>query len=58
MPDLERHKKVLSDQSGEVKEKERADVIIKIIGDIMMGDKIPRFDYLINKIELAAQFNQ
>ncbi len=58
MPDREYYAKVLSDQNADVKEKERADVIIKIIDEIRMKDRIPQFDYLINKVELAAQFNQ
>jgi hypothetical protein len=58
MPDLEYYKKILSDQSAGDKEKERADVIIKIIDQIRMEDRIPQFDSIVNKIELAAQFNQ
>ncbi len=58
MPDPEYYEKVPSDQSAELKEKERAGAINKMITEIMIRDKIPRFDYLINKIELAAQFNQ
>src|SRR5208337_1427451 len=34
MPDREYYEKVRSDQSAEIKEKQRADVIIKIMGEI------------------------
>ena len=57
-PDLKYYTELLSDKSAGEKERERADIIIKIVSEISMHDKIPQFDYLINKIELAAQFNK
>jgi hypothetical protein len=55
-PDLEHYKKILENPSENEPKKERANQLLDIIKDMRIRDAYPSLEYVVNKIELAAQF--
>ena len=55
-PEIEHYNKVSKDASKTDEERQRADQVIKIVTDASFYDKMPSLAYVVNKIELAAQF--
>jgi hypothetical protein len=50
------YEKIANDGSRPDSEKERANKIVRIVSDMAMRDRNPPLLYIVNKLELAAQF--
>lgn len=55
-PEMQHYHEILKNPSASIEDKDRAEQIIKIINAMSFGDKSPSLSYIVNKIELAAQF--
>ncbi len=56
--ELQEYEAISKDASRPAPERERADKIVKIVSDMSFRDKNPSLSYLVNKLELAAQFKR
>lgn len=56
--ELQEYEAILSDTSRPATERERADRIIKIVSNMSFRQTHPSLSYVVNKLELAAQFKQ
>lgn len=54
--EMDYYRKVSEDQAATKENRERASWILKVVGDHSMNDTMPSLEYVVNKIELAAQF--
>jgi hypothetical protein len=54
--EIESYKKLSEDQSASQSDRERASLIVKIVTEHSFNDTMPSLEYVVNKIELAAQF--
>ena len=58
MPELQRYRDIIDDTEISDDKKERPNRIMEIINEMDVRDKAPSLNYVVNKIELAAQFNR
>jgi hypothetical protein len=56
--EIDSYKQVAADESASQEDRERANHIIKLISDHSFYDSMPSTEYVVNKIELAAQFKE
>lgn len=56
--ELQEYEAISNDASRQAVERERADKIVKIVSDMSFRDKNPSLSYVVNKLELAAQFKR
>lgn len=54
--ELEEYKRISADGSRTEAERERADRIVRIVTEMSIHERNPSLSYLVNKLELAAQF--
>lgn len=55
---LQEYEATLSDTSQPASQRERADKIIEIVNSMSFENKNPSLSYVVNKLELAAQFKE
>lgn len=56
--ELQEYEAISKDNSRPTVERERADKIVKIVSDMFFQDRNPSLSYVVNKLELAAQFKR
>lgn len=56
--EVEKYKILAADESLNDEQRERADKIVKIVTDMQYRDRNPSLAYVVNNLELAAQFKQ
>jgi hypothetical protein len=56
--ELQEYEVILSDASRSSAERERADKIVKIVSEMSFKNNNSSLSYVVNKLELAAQFKQ
>jgi hypothetical protein len=55
-PEIRRYDEIRKNPSAAQAEKERAELIMKLISELSLRNEMPSLSYIVNKIELAAQF--
>lgn len=58
MPELQKYRHIIDDANVPDEQKERPNRIFAMINEMDVRDKTPSLSYVVNKIELAAQFDR